>query len=373
MAESTPLLRLNDLGLYCEAGDFHVDPWKPVDRAVITHAHADHACWGCRRYLTSNEGRHVLRVRMGREAVIDAVGFGEAVEIGGVRVSLHPAGHILGSSQVRVEHRGEVWVVSGDYKVEPDADLRPRSIPCACHTPSSPNRPSACRSIDGRPRPKSSTRSTPGGGANRDDGRASLLFGYSLGKAQRLLAGLDPDDRSDLHAWSGREAEPGVSRVGRRPCLRRSMPGRCVRDGLGGVYDRRAAVGPRHPLDSRKFGASSSGFASGWMRIRGPGGGRPSIAGSSCRTTSIGSACSGRSRRPGRRSRPRHSRLFCRGRPPAPRARARRAGTRDALRRRAGFASRAPEAELDVDPDDDDDADPNAAEAGAPVRGGGTS
>ncbi len=113
-------LKLTDRGLYCERGDFYVDPWVPVPRAVITHAHADHACRGSGWYLTSREGQGVLRVRMGAEARIEAVGYGESVDLNGVKVSLHPAGHILGSSQVRVESRGRVMVVSGDYKVEAD-------------------------------------------------------------------------------------------------------------------------------------------------------------------------------------------------------------------------------------------------------------
>src|SRR4051812_9719029 len=110
---ATPLLRVTDLGLYCEVGDFFVDPWRPVDRAVVTHAHADHACWGCRRYLTSPAGVGVLRLRVGAEASINALRPGERLDLNGVSISLHPAGHILGSSQVRVEFRGEVWVASG--------------------------------------------------------------------------------------------------------------------------------------------------------------------------------------------------------------------------------------------------------------------
>src|SRR5262245_35751077 len=99
--EGAPLV-LTDRGLYCPAGDFYVDPWRPVDRAVITHAHSDHATWGCGHFLTSREGEHVLRVRVGPDANIETLAYGEARDINGVRVSLHPAGHIVGSSQVRV-------------------------------------------------------------------------------------------------------------------------------------------------------------------------------------------------------------------------------------------------------------------------------
>src|SRR3954449_5804311 len=94
------LLEPTDFGLYCAAGDFFIDPWRPVDRAVVTHAHADHACRGCGRYLTTTDGARVLQVRMGPDAQVDAVGYGAEVDVEGVRVSLHPAGHILGSAQV---------------------------------------------------------------------------------------------------------------------------------------------------------------------------------------------------------------------------------------------------------------------------------
>ena len=129
------LLRVTDRGLYCEAGDFYVDPWAAVDRAVVTHAHGDHVAWGCRAYLTSREPEcRVLRERARSHAArIRGVAYGEPVDVNGVRVSLHPAGHILGSAQVRVEHAGEVWVVSGDYKTEPDPTCAAFE-PVRCHT-----------------------------------------------------------------------------------------------------------------------------------------------------------------------------------------------------------------------------------------------
>ncbi|HEX2610845.1 MAG TPA: DNA ligase-associated DEXH box helicase, partial [Gemmatimonadales bacterium] len=119
------LLTLTDRGLYCEAGDFYVDPWEPVDRAVITHAHGDHATWGSQAYLTAEPGVAVLRARLEPGARIRGVAYGETLRLNETTVSLHPAGHILGSSQVRIVHRGEVWVVSGDYKTAPDPTCTP--------------------------------------------------------------------------------------------------------------------------------------------------------------------------------------------------------------------------------------------------------
>src|SRR3954453_13798603 len=180
------LLRITDRGLYCEAGDFYIDPWQPVDRAVITHAHGDHARWGSRHYLASHEGRRVLRTRLGAEASIEAIPYGEAVHLNGVRVSLHPAGHILGSAQVRVEHAGEVWVASGDYKVEPDGTCAAfEPVPCHVFI-------SECTFglpiYRWRPQGEILEGIAAWWRANRDAGRASVLYAYALGKAQRAIA-----------------------------------------------------------------------------------------------------------------------------------------------------------------------------------------
>src|SRR3954462_9629111 len=105
------LIAPTDRGLYCAAGGFHIDPWQPVDRAIITHAHGDHARPGSASYLSAQCGLPILRTRLGEEATLEGLAYGEVRAIDGVRVSLHPAGHVLGSSQVRIEHDGEVWVV----------------------------------------------------------------------------------------------------------------------------------------------------------------------------------------------------------------------------------------------------------------------
>jgi len=264
---TTPLLQPTEHGLYCAEGDFHVDPWRPVPRAVITHAHADHACWGCGRYLTSAEGRHVLQVRMGRDAVIDAAEYGAAVDVNGVRVSLHPAGHILGSSQVRVEKGGEVWVVSGDYKVEPDQTCRPFE-PVRCHTFITestfglpiyhwPAQAAVFAEINAWWR------------ANQAAGRASLLLAYALGKSQRLLAGLDASIGPILTHGAVEKLNRAYRETG-VPLPPTRYAG-AVEKGFD--WSRAMIVAPPSALGTpwmRRFGATSTGFASGWMRIRGP-------------------------------------------------------------------------------------------------------
>ncbi|HEX2191478.1 MAG TPA: ligase-associated DNA damage response exonuclease [Longimicrobiaceae bacterium] len=262
-----PLLRPTDRGLYCAAGDFHVDPWLPVPRAVVTHAHSDHARWGCGRYLASRQGERVLRARLGGSgAPVRAVEYGEAVEVNGVRVSLHPAGHILGSAQVRVEHRGEVWVVSGDYKTEPDPTCAPFE-PVRCHTfvtectfglPIYRWSPQAevFAEIDGWWR------------ANQAAGRCSVLFGYALGKAQRLLAGVDVAI-GPIYCHGAVEklnAEYRAGGVALPPTAGATTAGR------GTDWSRALVVAPPSAAGTpwmRRFGEVSQAFASGWMRVRG--------------------------------------------------------------------------------------------------------
>jgi len=108
-----PLIEFSDCGLYCRAGNFYIDPWRPVERAVITHAHSDHARWGSQSYLCHNDTKPILQTRLG-PGHYQSVGWNQTVYINGVQVSLHPAGHIIGSSQIRIEYNGEVWVISGD-------------------------------------------------------------------------------------------------------------------------------------------------------------------------------------------------------------------------------------------------------------------
>lgn len=261
------LLALDPRGLYCKAGGFHIDPWKPVPRAVITHAHGDHARWGCERYLCSREGERVLRTRVGPDACIQALDWGEPVDIDGVRVSLHPAGHILGSAQVRVEHRGEVWVSSGDYKTTPDPTCTPFEL-VRCHT-------FITESTFGLP----IYRWAPDREvfdairawwtANRALGRTSVLFAYALGKAQRLLAGLADADIGPVYTHGAVERLNADYRAGGVRLVETAYVGAQPR---GHAFAGSLVVAPPSAAGStwmRRFGEISTGFASGWMRVRG--------------------------------------------------------------------------------------------------------
>ena len=112
------MLKFNDNGIYCEQADVYIDPWGQVDRAIITHAHSDHARWGSRHYLAHHFSVPILRWRLGADINATGIEYGEEITINGVKISLHPAGHIIGSAQVRLEYKGEIWVVSGDYKLQ---------------------------------------------------------------------------------------------------------------------------------------------------------------------------------------------------------------------------------------------------------------
>jgi putative mRNA 3-end processing factor len=260
-------LTVTERGLYCEAGDFYIDPWLPVPRAVITHAHGDHARWGCDVYLGARDGERVLRTRLGAGATIRFASYGEAIDLAGVRVSLHPAGHILGSAQVRIEYQGEVWVVSGDYKTEPDVTCAPFEA-LRCHT-------FVTESTFGLPIYRWSPEELAleeirrWWRTNAAMGRASMLFAYALGKAQRVLAGLRDAGIGPIYTHGAIERlnrdyrDSGVQIAD--TIYASDLPrGHDFSNGL--VLAPPSASGS---LWLRRFGAISTGFASGWMRIRG--------------------------------------------------------------------------------------------------------
>ena len=252
-------------GLYCPAGDFFIDPWRPVDRAIITHAHADHARTGHRHYLAAAPAEGVLRARLGA-VTLQTLAYGERIEHHGVTVSLHPAGHVLGSAQVRLEHGGQVWVASGDYKVAPDRTCAPFE-PVRCHV-------FITESTFGLPiyrwQPDDAVFADINAWwqANAAAGRASVLLCYSFGKAQRILSGVDPAigpivvhgaveplNRAYRAAGVALPDTLTVSDVTDKADLQRALvlcpPG--------------AAASPW----IKRFGDTSDAFASGWMQLRG--------------------------------------------------------------------------------------------------------
>jgi len=257
-------------GLYCPAGDFHIDPWRPVARAVITHAHADHARRGHGAYLASAPGAGVLRARLG-DITLQPLAYGEGVDLGGVRLSLHPAGHVLGSAQVRLERGGQVWVVSGDYFAsghtgDHNATCAPfEPVRCHCFITESTFGLPVYR---WRPQREVLAQVNDWWRANAEAGRSSLLLAYSFGKAQRLLAGVDASI-GPLVVHDSVEAVNAAYRaegVALPPTLRLAE----VRDKA--LYRRALVVAPPGAVGgawARALGEGGDAFASGWMQLRG--------------------------------------------------------------------------------------------------------
>lgn len=263
---SSLLLQTTSSGLYCPAGDFYIDPWAPVPRAVLTHAHSDHARPGSDRYLIPAAGLPATRQRLGSDAYLVPLEYGTPLQVGDVTVSFHPAGHILGSAQVRVEHRGEVWVVSGDYKRDADATCAPFE-PVRCHT--FITEATFGLPIYRWPAPASVfAEINAWWRGNQAAGRASMLFAYALGKAQRLLAGIDASigpvyAHGAILAVNRLYAEAGVA----LPPVKYAADAPRDTD-----WSKALIIAPVSARDTpwlRRFGRFSDGFASGWMRVRG--------------------------------------------------------------------------------------------------------
>ncbi|MDB5025845.1 MAG: ligase-associated damage response exonuclease [Mucilaginibacter sp.] len=260
-----PLLEFTDRGIYCDKGKFYIDPWKPVDSAVITHAHADHAYPGHKHYLAHHLSRQVLLYRLGNIS-LQTVEYGQKIIKNGVEVSLFPAGHVIGSAQVRVAYQGEIWVVSGDYKVNDDGISTPFE-PVKCN-----HFISECTFgmpvYHWKPQIQIFNEINSWWRANLDHDLATVLVGYSLGKAQRILQNLD--------LFNGKVYTHGAieninqalrnSGVWLHPTERitSSTPRDEIRKGI--VLAPPSAAGSAW---MRKFGPHNLGYCSGWMAIRG--------------------------------------------------------------------------------------------------------
>jgi putative mRNA 3-end processing factor len=266
-------------GLWCPGGGFHIDPWDPVERAVITHAHGDHARPGSAAYLCAAPSAGLLRRRFGSDARVEAIEYGRTLTLGDVRVSFHPAGHVLGSAQIRIESGGEVWVVSGDYKRAPDPTCTAfEPVRCDTFVTESTFGLPIYRWDDARVVVDDIA---SWWNANRDAGRTSVLFCYSIGKAQRLLAELMriTDRAIYLHGMmlgmieAYRDA--GVQMLPVTPVI--EPPGAHGSGRSRGKSSASSFAGELvlAPLSARgtpwmrRLGEVSDAFASGLMRVRG--------------------------------------------------------------------------------------------------------
>lgn len=188
-AIKSPILEFRPQGIYCPIGDFYIDPWTPVNHAIITHGHADHARWGMNKYLCHHHTAPILKSRIGPEILVESLEYSEAININGVKVSFHPAGHIIGSAQVRLEYKGYVAVITGDYKIQNDGLSTPfESV--KCHE-------LITESTFGLPIYQWSSIEIQNQQLrdwvlyNQSIGKTSVFIGYSLGKAQRIMKALE--------------------------------------------------------------------------------------------------------------------------------------------------------------------------------------
>jgi putative mRNA 3-end processing factor len=260
------LLQFTDKGIYCEQAKVYLDPWKPVDRALISHGHSDHAYFGHKQYLTSTIAMPVIKHRLYLQDNIQTLDYGETLNINGVTFSFHPAGHIPGSSQIRVEYKGEVWVFSGDYKLEKDNISTPFE-PVKCHafiTESTFGLPI----YKWKPQHDVFADVNEWWRKNQSEGKTSVIAGYTLGKAQRILANVD----ASIGKIFTHGAVDTINSVLRNQGL--SLPA-CQRvsdeikkDDIKGAL----IVCPPSAVGSswmRRFLPYSLGVASGWMKLRG--------------------------------------------------------------------------------------------------------
>lgn len=288
MRASSDMVVVRKEGLYCVPGRFYIDPWRPVEHAVITHAHSDHARVGHRHYLAAAPSVDILKARLGK-ITIDGLDYGVSVQHNGVRVSLHPAGHVLGSAQIRMEYRGEVWVASGDYKLEADGTCEPFE-PVRCDT-------FITESTFGLPIYRWAPQQTIFDDINNwwrknaDEGRTSVVFAYSFGKAQRVLRGLDIAYAANVSTFTSTSDSPSpfpsISTIGPIICHGAVEPLNQLYRAAGvalpatlkvtdvtdkAILNRALVIAPPSAAGSpwmKRFGDYSDAFASGWMQVRG--------------------------------------------------------------------------------------------------------
>lgn len=259
------LLEFTDHGIYCPAADVYIDPWRPVSKALITHGHADHSRWGMKQYISTHAARPVIEHRLG-DIDITGMDYGEVLRVNGVRFSFHPAGHLIGSAQVRVEHQGEVWVASGDYKTEEDG-VSETFEPLRCHT-------FITECTFGLPvfrwKPQADVIQDISNWwkKNQEAGVTSVLVAYSLGKAQRVIQNL-PEEPGTIFTHGAVE---NINEVLRAQGIPIRPTSRVTKDISKKETKGALVIGPNSIIGTpwlRRFAPFEIGMVSGWMSMRG--------------------------------------------------------------------------------------------------------
>jgi len=259
------LIDFTKKGLYCSAGDFYIDPWQPVNKAIITHAHSDHARTGNNYYLSHVDSLPILKLRLG-DIAVEAIQWNEPININGVKISLHPAGHIIGSSQIRIEHNNEVWVVSGDYKTENDG-ISGVFEPVKCNVFISEST-FGLPIYNWKPQHEIFQNIKNWITENRSSGKTSVLIAYSLGKAQRVMQCIkEMDVKIFLHGavWNVHQTLSGAGYD--LPFAERVLP-----ETPKEIFKGNVIIAPPSADSTpwmKKFSPYSVGVCSGWMQVRG--------------------------------------------------------------------------------------------------------
>lgn len=259
-----PLLIFNKNGIYCPLADIYIDPWRKVDKALITHAHSDHSRGGNKQYIATKLSIPIMRHRLGD---INAIGldYGESLIINGVKFSFHPAGHIIGSAQIRVEYKGEVWVASGDYKLENDGISTPFET-IKCHTFIT-----ECTFglpvYQWQPQHLVFEEINNWWQKNKSEGKASVIVAYSLGKAQRIIQNVD----HTIGEIFTHGAVENINEVFRQNGTPIKATTQAVKEIDKNRYKGALIITPNAGTGSwlKKFGNYELAYASGWMSLRG--------------------------------------------------------------------------------------------------------
>jgi len=260
------LLEFTPSGIYCPQADVHLDPWRPVNKALITHGHSDHASWGHGSYLCTTSAAAVIRHRLNLTGNLHSVPYNKQLYINGVEFSFHPAGHIPGSAQIRVAYQGEVWVFSGDYKLQYDGISEPFE-PVKCHT-------FITESTFGLPvykwKPQQEVFNdiNEWWRKNQSRGKVTVLAGYALGKSQRILKNVEASiGKIMVHG-----AIDSITEIFRSQGLPLPETTYVTTEMKKKDFDGALVVCPPSAVGSpwlKKFEPYSLGIASGWMGLRG--------------------------------------------------------------------------------------------------------
>lgn len=258
------LITFTNRGIYCKQGDFYVDPWLPVDYAVTTHGHADHVRWGNKYYLCHHLTKAIIKCRISEDLVVESMAYGEKVVRNGVQISFHPAGHVIGSAQVRLEYKGEICVISGDYKVEFDG-ISTAFEPIKCHTFVSEST-FGLPVYNWLPQDVLFDDIKHWAAQNKENNKTTVLIAYSLGKAQRLLHNLAGYLPIYVHNSIGR-LNVAIEQAGVTLPPYKTITTDMSKDELqGGIL-----IVPPVMRDSKwikSLQGAAVGICSGWMQVR---------------------------------------------------------------------------------------------------------